>query len=208
MDSVTGDALIGPNAVIQLGDVLAALGGTKQRSVFSTAGILPYLTSPPASMIREAEVFSLFQTVWLQFPETKALAIMYEAGNKTGDYILHHRIPGAAQKVLKALPARLAIPLLLTAIQKHAWTFAGSGSVKIKRCGQASISICDNPLALPGCPWHLGVFEALFRRLTDRYLVFKHTHCCAKGDDVCRFEISRQMVLRNPNNSFEMRVET
>ena len=41
---------------------------------------------------------------------------MVDAGRLTGDYLLRHRIPGAAQAVLKRLPRRYASRLLLRAI--------------------------------------------------------------------------------------------
>jgi hypothetical protein len=56
-----------------------------------------------------------------------AAEVARSAGRRTADYLLAHRIPKPVQALLKALPARLAARVLLSAIARHAWTFAGSG---------------------------------------------------------------------------------
>ena len=52
---------------------------------------------------------------------------------RTGDYLLAHRIPKPVQALLKRLPAPLAARVLLAAITRHAWTFAGSGRFEAHR---------------------------------------------------------------------------
>lgn len=121
--------------------------------------------------------------------------VLAEAGRATGDYILAHRIPRAAQAVLRTLPAALSAPLLKAAIAKHAWTFAGSGQFST-RPGLV-FEIARNPVIAgessptPLCHWHAAVFERLFRTLVDDRLRAQETGCCACGDHACRFELSR-----------------
>ncbi|MBE0454604.1 MAG: bacteriochlorophyll 4-vinyl reductase [Roseovarius sp.] len=118
--------------------------------------------------------------------QAEARAVARDAGARTGDYIMRHRIPVPAQLVLRALPARLAAPLLLRAMATHAWTFAGSGEVSI---APARLTIRANPLAVPGCAWHCAVFEALFRRLVSARSTVREVSCCARGASACAFVI-------------------
>lgn len=141
-------------------------------------------------MVREAVVADLFEALFLRLPETDAKDVAAEAGRRTADYILANRIPGAAQSILKALPAPLAAPLLLAAIAKHAWTFAGSGRFTARYGAPLIVEIAANPLSMPGCVWHRAVFERLFRSLAAPRADVRHTRCCRTGEPLCRFEIA------------------
>jgi divinyl protochlorophyllide a 8-vinyl-reductase len=132
-------------------------------------------------------LFAALTTMW---PRAEASAVLHDAGRRTADYLLANRIPGPAQRVLRLLPAPLASRALLAAIGKNAWTFAGSGACTTSHPGKAVIEIKDNPLAVPDCPWHAGVFEGLFSALVHARPVVAHPRCCAAGDTVCRFEIT------------------
>jgi divinyl protochlorophyllide a 8-vinyl-reductase len=57
------------------------------------------------------------------------------------------------------------------------------------RAPAAIIEIGANPIATPGCPWHRGVFQVLFRSLVSPGAAIAKTGCCALGDAACRFEI-------------------
>jgi divinyl protochlorophyllide a 8-vinyl-reductase len=125
-------------------------------------------------LIDEAPVARLHQAMRAEVPDL-APALAWEAGVRTADYILAHRIPRAVQAVLKAAPAWVAGPVLSRAIAKNAWTFAGSGRFEVVRAWPAVFLIHDNPVVRgsgrrrPLCHWHRGVFERLFRALvTDR----------------------------------------
>ena len=114
-----------------------------------------------------------------------------EAGTRTAAYVLANRIPKAAQALLKSLPAPLAGPLLLKAIARNAWTFAGSGRVRTAARGRRFVvEIAANPLAMPGCVWHLAVFEGLFSALVAPRVSVSHPLCCHDGAALCRFEIA------------------
>jgi divinyl protochlorophyllide a 8-vinyl-reductase len=117
--------------------------------------------------------------------------LSWEAGTRTAEYLLEHRIPQGAQWLLRRLPSAWSARLLLRAIRGHAWTFAGSGafSARMER-GAAIVSITDNPIAMPGCPWHRGVFTRLFSELVSPNVLVRHEACCAGGGKACIFVIS------------------
>lgn len=191
---VAASARVGPNAVIQLGQALRArLGEEAAREVFDGAGLREMLERPPAGMVEQDTAARLFESLFARLPAAGAAEIAREAGTRTADYVMAHRIPRAARAVLKVLPAALAAPLLIGAIGRHAWTFAGSGTFTASPGPPPGmtrvIEIAGNPLAMPGCAWHLAVFERLFRVLVAPRAAVAHTRCCHAGAPACRFEI-------------------
>ena len=181
---------VGPNAAIQLGHALQDhVGEDAARQVFGDAGLTAWLATPPAEMIDEAHAARLFRSLFARLPENTARSIAAQAGTRTADYLLANRIPRPAQTVLKLLPAKAAASLLLRAITRSAWTFAGSGAFSARRGSPIVIEIADNPIAMPGCVWHVGVFERLFRELVARHVRVLHPQCCHDGAPACRFEV-------------------
>jgi divinyl protochlorophyllide a 8-vinyl-reductase len=184
---------IGPNALTQLLPLLEMAGGVELKDrLLARAGVfeLPDMTG----LIDEAPVARLHQAMREAVPDL-APALAWEAGVRTADYILAHRIPQPVQTLLRLLPARAAGPVLTKAIAKNAWTFAGSGRFEVVRGWPAVLLIHDNPVVrgeratAPLCHWHRGVFERLMRVLvTDRVRVHE-TACCACGAPACRFEV-------------------
>jgi divinyl protochlorophyllide a 8-vinyl-reductase len=132
----------------------------------------------------------LFATLWACWPRPAASMVAREAGRRTADYVIAHRIPRLAQLLLSVAPRRLAARLLLQAIHRNAWTFAGSGHCAVTDCAPYLISITDNPLIMPDCTWHVAVFERLFDRLVARGTQVRQTACSCYGDPACRFEIT------------------
>jgi len=180
---------IGPNAVIQTAAALRDLeGAAKTEEVFAAAGLGRYLTAPPGEMVDEREAADLFATLYRLLPRDRADAVAREAGTRTGDYILANRIPKAAQTILRLLPRAIAGRLLLAAIAKHAWTFAGSGHPS--RPAAMSLAITDNPVSMPDCVWHKAVFTRLFARIVDPRTEVHHGSCCHAGAAACVFTIS------------------
>jgi divinyl protochlorophyllide a 8-vinyl-reductase len=191
VDARAQAGLVGPNAVIQLAVALRAApdaAGAAER-VFVGAGFPRFLRSLPSDMVDEVIPARLFEALWRELPPAEAACIARDAGYRTGAYVLASRIPTAARLVLRALPPRFSAPLLLKAIRKHAWTFAGSGTCRVALGQPAVITIERNPLAMPGCVWHVGVFECLFRALVSRRTSVRHAECRIDGVSVCRFEI-------------------
>ncbi|MEM6971417.1 MAG: bacteriochlorophyll 4-vinyl reductase [Pseudomonadota bacterium] len=190
---------IGPNAVIQLGAAMRALEGeTAARRLFARAGHLDLLDHPPAAMIDQRVPIALFATLWRDWPTECARAVAAEAGRLTGDYIAANRIPALARIALRLMPAGAAADLLISAIRRHAWTFAGSGTCEtgklpgkgLNTSTKRLISIRDNPLAMPDSVWHRAVIGRLFTRLVSPRARVDLTACCNAGDPACRFEIT------------------
>ena len=188
-------ARIGPNAVIQLGEALSARCEDRlAREVYRAAGHSDWIAAPPGEMVSEVEVARLHDALASLAPAGLVDDIMSDAGARTGDYIVANRIPAPARMLLRMLPTPLAARLLVEAIAKHAWTFAGSGAFSFRTGRQLVVEIAANPLAgpprsKPGCVWHEAVFTRLFRSLVSDRARARETACCAAGDPACRFEI-------------------
>jgi divinyl protochlorophyllide a 8-vinyl-reductase len=191
--SAPAHGLIGPNALTQLLPLLEKAGGVELRErLLARAGVfeMPDMTG----LIDEAPVARLHRAMRAEVPEL-APSLAWEAGVRTADYILAHRIPKPVQAVLKRLPAWAAGPVLSTAIAKNAWTFAGSGRFAVVRGWPAVFEIRDNPVVRgehaegPLCHWHAGVFERLYRVLVSDRARVREVACCACGDPACRFEV-------------------
>lgn len=182
---------IGPNAIIQVAQALRALHGEAlARRVFGAAGLSALLDHPPERMTDERIVAALHRTLHTLLPADDAAEVAAEAGTRTADYLLARRIPRPVQWLLCALPARLAAPLLLRAIERNAWTFAGSGRVFVTPGTPAVIEIEDNPVATGPCHYHIAVFTRLFQVLVHPRAEVRETLCCASGAAACRFAIS------------------
>lgn len=183
--------LVGPNAVIQLGEALRATSGATgaAEEVFASAGCQRLLKAPPDAMIDEAVPARLFEALWLELGPDQAARVAYDAGCRTGAYVLANRIPTFAKVALRAMPPLFAVPLLLKSIRKNAWTFAGSGVCHVISGKPAILTITRNPLAMPGCVWHIGVFERLFRSLVNECTQVLYSDQHVDSVPVSRFEI-------------------
>jgi divinyl protochlorophyllide a 8-vinyl-reductase len=191
---------IGPNAITRVAEVLPLrMGGDVTAQVFEAAGLARYLREPPQTMVDETEVRRLHGVLRETLGDAEARAVARAAGTRTADYLLVHRIPRPVQRLLKALPARLAARLLLLAITRHAWTFAGSGrfdaSSPLWPGRPVVLTIRGNPLCLglataaPACDYYAATFERLFRVLVQARSQVREVACEACGDAECRFEI-------------------
>lgn len=185
-------ARIGPNAILQHLPVLDGLiGPTLRGALLHRAGIIE--PPPDAGMWPEDEVAHLHRAVWLYLPD-RAPAIQAAAGRATADYILAHRIPMPAQRLIRALPGWLGARVLAGAIARNAWTFAGSGRFRVLGHRPLTVEIAANPLAegtgACSCHWHAAVFARLFEALVWPRVRVTETACCAAGAPACRFEIA------------------
>jgi len=190
-------ARIGPNAITRMAEALGILqGAAAQQGVFARAQLAHYLDAPPQSMVDETDVQRLHRAVRSTFDADAARGIARLAGERTGDYLLAHRIPRPVQAVLKRLPARLAARVLLTAIQRHAWTFAGSGRFTALPGRPIKLAImhcplCRNDAALDGtaqCDYYAATFERLLRTLVHPDIRVVEVQCEAAGGSACEFE--------------------
>lgn len=196
MTAVGAARRIGPNAITRLAEAMRPrLGDAATTMVFGRANLLPYLMRPPQQMVDEAEVTRLHRELREAVGAAEARTIAREAGRRTGDYLLAHRIPRPVQAVLKRLPAMLAARVLLEAIRRHAWTFAGSGRFDARAGRPVVLTLRDNPLCRgirlgePACDYYAATFERLFAVLVHRHARVEEVYCEAMGATACVFEI-------------------
>lgn len=193
-DAHADAALIGPNAVTQLRAALDA-AGIDPVPLFRAAGVVEWLDHPPDAMIDEARVARLHRAVRDALPFARSSALLADAGRRTADYLLAHRIPRPARAVLKSTPPRLAAALFVPAIRAHAWTFCGSGDFAGQAGKPTVFTMTGNPMihgevsTAPLCVWHAAVFQRLFQVLVARSARAVETECEASGGACCRFVV-------------------
>lgn len=188
-------ARIGPNAVTRLAEALVAMRGAGAAcEVFARAGLAHYLEAPPERMVDEQDVISLNAALRAALPPAVAEAVAAEAGRLTGAYLLAHRIPRLMRVVLPRLPSRLAAAILLAAIGRHAWTFAGRGRFARGSGWPLRFTIGGGPLTRgirapgPVCAYYAATFETLFRVLVHPHARVVERECEAMGAPACLFE--------------------
>jgi len=187
-------ARIGPNAIIRVGEALNDRYGSA-RACFEQAGLARYLAEPPSEMVDERDVIALQRALREQLGITAARAVCHDAGLRTGDYLLAHRIPRPAQRILRLLPPGPASRMLLGAVGKHAWTFSGSGHFSFEASRPVRVTIAGCPLCRdavadePLCDFYTATFERLFRTLVSRRTEVVEVQCQAQGASACVFEM-------------------
>ncbi len=196
MDLAATANRIGPNAITRVAEALHdQLGRHLAAEVFAAAGLSHHLASPPTRMVDEAEVSRLHRVLRSELGERVAVAVARDAGLRTADYLLAHRIPRPVQWLLKCLPPAAASRVLLAAIRKHAWTFAGSGRFAARAGRPVVLTIRGNPMCVgqsstvPVCDFYAATFERLFRVLVHPQASASEVSCEARGDEACRFEL-------------------
>jgi divinyl protochlorophyllide a 8-vinyl-reductase len=210
---------IGPNAIIRLQEALkASVGGDRARDLFERAGQGRHIAAPPAEMVDETDVTSLYTLLPSQLGSLLAAEVSSRAGALTGNYLLAHRIPRLVQRLLHWLPAPLAARVLIAAIQRHAWTFVGSGHFDVSsvpaavtragsilgsngvsganRRARLLLRVGNCPLcrgstqSSPGCSYYSATFERIFAALVHPRTQVQETSCQAMGAPACVFEVS------------------
>lgn len=192
----SGHARIGPNAITRMAEALdEAVGPSATHRLFAACGLGHHLDAPPEHMVDERDVAALHAVVDAALDRHHARAVCRSAGVRTGDYLLAHRIPRPAQRLLRILPTGVAARLLIAAIRRHTWTFAGSGRFHARAGRSATIAIAQCPLCReltaesPRCDYFAATFERLFRALVHPGARAVETACEASGDDACQFEV-------------------
>ncbi len=186
-------ARIGPNSVLQLVPLLDDRLGTGPREMLLAQSGLTELPTDEGLM-EEGPAAALHQAVRATYPDLAA-DLTRRAGLHTADYIISHRMPGVVMHLLQHSPPWLSAPLLAKTIEKHAWTFAGSGHFVVASKRPLVFELYDNPVVrgeqadAPICHWHAAVFQRLFNSLVDKDITCQETACCATGSDCCRFEL-------------------
>jgi divinyl protochlorophyllide a 8-vinyl-reductase len=202
---------IGPNAVTRLAEALDEdVGVLGTNEIFRAAGQLELRHAPPARMVEEQVVTALHVALRSGLGLPAASRVARRAGSLTGDYLLAHRIPRPVRLLLHCLPAAWGTRLLIQAMQRHSWTFAGSGTFTARRVtarwapdrGSGELRRARVLLAIGGCPlcrgahapqpvcdYFAATFERLFVRLIHSSARVQETDCRASGADACRFEV-------------------
>jgi divinyl protochlorophyllide a 8-vinyl-reductase len=189
-------ARIGPNAILRVAEALRAGPDAAALSpVFTRAGLTGYLDAPPHDMVDEREVTALHAALREVLGIKGARQIGADAGRRTGDYLLANRIPRPAQRLLRLLPGALAGRLLLKAIERNAWTFAGSARFSTQAGTPTRFILEGSRVCLgaqspvPVCDFYAATFERLFRQLVDPKVRVIEVQCQAMGDPACVFEV-------------------
>lgn len=193
--SVAG-GVIGPNAILRVAEALAMRrGADMQRLVFAAAGLQRHLDAPPREMVDEWEVALLQRALVAQLGPDGAADISRLAGRLTGDYLLAHRIPVAAQRGLGVLPRRVAARLLTIAIARHAWTFAGSGQFSYRFVPFPRLQLARSPLCRllelpePACHYFSATFARVYGAILRTDVAVQEIACRATGAPACVFEV-------------------
>lgn len=189
-------ARIGPNAIVRTVEALREVSGEPATSaVLNAAGLGHYLQAPPGDMVPQEDVTALYRSLRAGLDRPVAAAVAELAGVRTATYLLAHRIPALAQAVLRILPGRVAAPMLLAAITKHTWTFAGSARVRATAGPPVRIAFEGCPLCFGSageggaCGYYAATFEHLFRELVSARAAAHEAACQAAGANACVFEV-------------------
>lgn len=186
---------VGPNAIIQTREALDEFCGTAKRTaIFEQAGLGTLADDRLRDLVDVGQVNALNQAIGQRLRPQVAHAVLRRAGELTGAYVLENRIPKPAHRLLKALPRAIAQRLLMKAIARNAWTFAGQARVET---GADWIlihanPICQGPLGFSRCEWHMAVFSRLFETLVDPRIRICETHCIGQGSEGCRFTVQTE----------------
>lgn len=188
--------VIGPNAITRMAQALDRHdGATVCRQIFAAAGLERHLDHPPAGMVNEMDVAWLHHIVVEKCGAREAEAISRDAGYLTADYLLAHRIPRAAQCILRRLPRAWSARVLTGAIARHAWTFAGSGRFTCEFGKGLQMKIEGSPVcrllrtASPACAYYSATFEHVFAAILGPLVRVTETACEARGDALCTFRV-------------------
>ena len=192
---------IGPNAV---GQSLRAIEAQWSRALARRLAAEAGVPAPvPNTMVPEAWFVQLVSALRAALGAKAAAQVLRQSGEWTADYVSANRIPAKFRAVLRWLPRRWSVPLLLFAFQRHAWTFAGASRFRVERSSDEAdyILILDNsptcrgvdhspaePSAAGGA-YYEAAFEGLLR-LAGPSIRVREVSCRLRGDDVCRFTVN------------------
>lgn len=191
-------ARIGPNAIIQTAAALRARHGDAVAEELLAESTPWRLDALPGAMVDENEVGALVRAVIARYPGHEGHAIMSDSGVRTAHYLLRVRIPALAQRVMRVLPRGIALRMLMSAISRHSWTFAGSAQFDVSRLtrngGAFALISCPMCRGLaaraPQCHYYAATFEEIIRRIITRSAMVREVECEAAGGACCRFVIS------------------
>ncbi len=179
----------------RLAEALSKAGDSADHRVFAAAGLLRISPARRGRWCRtRCRRASRGAPRGVGLPQ--AARIADQAGRLTADYLLANRIPGLAQRTLGLLPPTLALGLLLRAIGRHSWTFAGRGRFGWRREGETFIlTLAGGPVSrdveaeAPVCAYYAATFERIFAVILRRPVLVVETACQATGAAACEFTV-------------------
>jgi divinyl protochlorophyllide a 8-vinyl-reductase len=189
---------IGPNAILQTVAVMREQLGDRTTDALLRQSTPYSLDRLPRQMVPEGEPHALVVALRDAVGDGWCARILRDAGHRTGDYLLRHRIPRPAQWIIRLLPPSAGFATLARAMARHAWTFAGTGTFSWTGAvgdQAAGFTIAHCPMCrglhatVPMCDFYAGTFERLLRVLVADDTVVHETHCLACGGDACRFVV-------------------
>lgn len=185
---------IGPNALLRTLQALAELEGREAEDRVAARAALP---ATPEGLVDEAHFVRLARLLRQELPPGRAEAVLERAGRLTALYVLAHRIPPWARRLLPFLPSAVGLPLVLEAFRRNAWTFAGSGVYGWSSGSPPCIRLEGSPTCRdvrathPSGGFYRAAFEVLLQALVDPRIRVREVECLAEGGKVCRFAIHR-----------------
>ncbi|MCG8346542.1 MAG: bacteriochlorophyll 4-vinyl reductase [Chloroflexales bacterium] len=194
---ITHPPRIGPNSIIRTVEALhEAYGQTRAAEILRCSGRADLIDILPVDMIDETDFTQLVLALRSQLGGPAAERILRRSGQLTAVYLLQNRIPQPVQYLLKILPHRVGLRILLQAISKHAWTFVGSGTFSFQLDKTLYISIGDCvecrgvQASAPVCSYYSGAFEHLLQTLIAPRAAVQEIVCIACGGEHCQFRIT------------------
>ncbi len=193
--STRGAGTIGPNAIIQTAAALRShVGASRAESLLRDAtGREP--DHMPTAMVDEREVIRLVRALRRRLDPGLFEVVLRDAGARTAEYLLAHRIPRAAQWLMRVSPPPIALRLLLMGIMRHTWTFAGTASVTLVHGRPARLVIAHCPMCrglattAPACHFYAGTLTFLLSRLVVPRAEVVEVACEASGAAACEFSL-------------------
>ncbi len=189
--------VIGPNSIIQLVAVLRERLGDEAAEMILARATGRTLDHLPHAMVDEREPNRLVRELVGSVGMDEARGYLRDAGRRTADYLLANRIPPPAQWVMRLLPRRHGRRLLIAAMARHAWTFAGSGRFTVHAGEPPMLEITGCPMCrgfhhapAPMCDYYAATFERLLQVIVDPATRVIEVACEAAGGDACRFTVS------------------
>lgn len=191
------EARIGPNALIQSVNALREQYTEAQiHTILRQCGQEDLLDTQPTTMVAEQAFADLVVALADQLGIAPARQILWRAGQLTAGYLLQHRIPRPFQWLLRPLPHRPALQLLLLAVGKHAWTFVGSGQFSYVVGQTPELTVLTR--LYPGeavCGFYGGTFDHLIHVLIAAQAQTKVTTSLDMGQTKCVYAIQFEGTL-------------
>lgn len=188
--------VIGPNSVLQLVVVLRERLGDEAAERILARATGRTFEQLPTAMIDEREPNRFVRELIGSVGVDQAERHMREAGKRTGDYLLANRIPRIAQWIIRLMPRAIGRRMLVGAMARHSWTFAGSGQFTVVDGAAPQLIIAGCPMCrgfhahAPMCGYYAATFERLLQVVVDPRMHVEEIECEAMGGHACRFTLS------------------